>query len=114
NFRNATLSHYSEVLSMRRIGATPLLLVWFASTAVAGDTPSGERDVAALQARVQKAIEKAEPGVACVLVSRSQEYRHFGAAAADPAAGKLGGFKAPPAQRGFMNVEDRQRSLIQS
>ena len=53
------------------------------------------REVQALQDAVRKAIDETEPSVACILVSRSEKYREFGAPiSANP--GKLGGFDPRP------------------
>jgi serine protease Do len=77
--------------------------------------------VQALQDVVEKTIAKAEPAVACVLVSRSDEYGVFTAAPTDEGSGKLGGFTPPPQYRpgvpvGFNETEkDREmRRLVQA
>jgi S1-C subfamily serine protease len=63
-------------------------------------------DALALQEAVQQSIERVEPSIACILVSRSEAYREFGAApSGEP--GKLGRFH-PPAVR----PEDSHYSLI--
>ncbi|MCI0377345.1 MAG: PDZ domain-containing protein [Gemmataceae bacterium] len=47
----------------------------------------------ALQKTTQKAIAAAEPSIACIFVSRSDSYRHFGQPPTGPeGTGKLGGF----------------------
>jgi serine protease Do len=51
-------------------------------------------DVQALQEAVQQAIDRAEPSIACILVSRSDGYREFGAAPSGT-PGQLGRFDAP-------------------
>jgi S1-C subfamily serine protease len=77
---------------MRRIALlTPLavLLIWPASA------QSEERDrfadVLALQEAVRQAIERAEPSIACILVSRSDKYRLY-EPALPRAPGQLGRF----------------------
>ena len=49
------------------------------------------KELQALQDAVRKVIDDAEPSIACILVSRSERYREFGAFSTGP-AGKLGGF----------------------
>lgn len=49
-------------------------------------------DVAALEKAVQEAIRKAEPSVACILVSRSAEYRKFNPVRDKEEPGVLGDF----------------------
>src|SRR4051794_3148563 len=46
----------------------------------------------ALQQTIQKAIARAEPGIACILVSRSEDYQRLGGGAGNDVSGKLGGF----------------------
>lgn len=56
-------------------GIAAVLALLFASVARAEDDPL--KQALALEASIQKAIEKIEPSVACVLVSRSDGYRKF-------------------------------------
>jgi serine protease Do len=62
------------------------------------DEPAREKEWLALQEAVQKVIEKAEPSIACVLISRSDAYakldKHVGAPSADPTSGRLGRFES--------------------
>jgi serine protease Do len=53
--------------------------------------PAQMRDVPALQEATRKALDEAEPSIACVLVSRSERYRDFNALSSGT-DGKLGGF----------------------
>jgi S1-C subfamily serine protease len=73
--------------SVRRALVAVLLLA--APALVRGDEASRLKEALALQETVQKVIEKAEPSIACILVSRSDKY---GTPPADAAAGKLGRF----------------------
>jgi serine protease Do len=62
-----------------------------ASLVLLTGTTSGSPDVATLERAVQEAIKKAEPSVACVLVSRSAEYRKWEEPPSrDDPPGKLG------------------------
>ena len=58
-------------------------------------------DVAALQDLIQKTIERAEPSIACILVSRSDEYKRFQSVPADEGSGKLGRFDGAVLTRSF-------------
>ncbi len=76
-------------------------------------------DVLALQNLIQKTIERAEPSVACILVSRSDEYKRFNAAPPDEESGKLGRFDGSPYTRPFaLNNADKEaearRRLVKS
>jgi S1-C subfamily serine protease len=55
-------------------------------------------DVLALQQAVRQSIKKAEPSIACILVSRSKKYREF-----EPAR---------PEGTGELGIFDRQRALL--
>ncbi|MCI0637673.1 MAG: PDZ domain-containing protein [Gemmataceae bacterium] len=72
-------------------GVCALLLVGSFGFAQDAD-PVGQ--ALALQKTTQKAIAAAEPSIACILVSRSDSYRHFGQPPPGPeGTGKLGGFE---------------------
>jgi S1-C subfamily serine protease len=77
--------------SVRRAFVAVLLLA--APAFVRGDEASRLKEALALQETIQKVIEKAEPSIACILVSRSDKY---GTPSADVAAGKLGRFEGRP------------------
>jgi S1-C subfamily serine protease len=65
-------------------------------------------DAAALERAVQQAVRKAEPSVACVLVSRSPLYRKYeGKPSTEP--GRLGPFRMPA--RPFHHQPERWREL---
>jgi serine protease Do len=93
----------------------PLVLISFPLIGRADDQPR-PADVLALQALIQKTIERAEPSIACILVSRSDEYKRFNAAPPDPDSGKLGRFDATPYARPFGfnggNKEAEARRLL--
>jgi S1-C subfamily serine protease len=62
-----------------------------------------DREVLALQKAVENAIARAEPGIACVLVSRSERYAVLGQGPDSDIPGKLGGF------RGHFDTRDDER-----
>src|SRR3954462_3179402 len=77
--------------------------------------PAGDRtapaSVPALQEAIQQAIERAEPSIACVLVSRSDAYARWGAAPSAEAPGKLGAFDSRPILR-QSREDDEKRRLV--
>jgi len=68
-----------------RVGFLTLLM---ASAALG----QGPRELIVLEQTVQNAIARAEPSIACIVVSRSDRYREFGAQPTAPSMGKLGDF----------------------
>src|SRR5581483_11853779 len=87
--------------------ALPLLLP-------AADDPVPSRDILALEDAVQAAIKAAEPSVACVLVSRSDQYeKHFRQTYSPDNPGRLGEFfierAAPPGLQLTKNEADEAR-----
>jgi S1-C subfamily serine protease len=68
-----------------------LLGNWFLSAAHAEKPAS--KEALALQEALQAAIEEAEPAIACILVSRSEDYKEFNQAPSAEEPGKLGGFQ---------------------
>jgi S1-C subfamily serine protease len=78
----------------------PLLLVCLLGGPLAAQDRSRMAEFAALQEAVQQAIDRAEPSIACILVSRSEGYGAFGAAPSG-APGQLGPFHAPGLGFGF-------------
>ena len=84
--------------------------------ALLGPAPTGQaaEPLADLQERVQQAIARVEPSVACILVSRSAEYKQFDAAPPDASSGKLGRFDAAVGPPGFGEPGDRRRKLLLS
>jgi serine protease Do len=83
----------------------------------AADTPVSP-EVVALQKAVQQAIERAEPSIACILVSRSEDYAKYpDYAPATDGSGRLGKFAArvyPPFPRRISDDEARQRKAEQA
>ena len=82
------------------------LLVFFPSFETALAQPA---EVLALQDVVHKIIEESEPSVVCIMVSRSDRYREFGALLTD-SSGKLGGFDSRPYADRF--ADPARRELI--
>src|SRR6266700_2073423 len=75
--RRAASASDSGCFMSRLAWIGPLLIVCVLPLAGrCGDLPR-PADVLALQDLIQKTIERAEPSVACILVSRSDDYRHF-------------------------------------
>ncbi|MFL5340794.1 MAG: trypsin-like peptidase domain-containing protein, partial [Gemmataceae bacterium] len=72
------------------------LAVLLAGTA--GRADDALKQALALEEAIQQATAKAEPSIACILVSRSDAYRKFDARLGKPVPGKLGDFQ-PQAQR---------------
>jgi S1-C subfamily serine protease len=54
-----------------------------------------------LESAMQRAIAKVEPAVACILVSRSTEYKQFDGISGTREPGQLGGFDRPDPDMGF-------------
>ncbi len=90
------------------VRALPLLVL-------AAPAPGQERprlaDVRALQEAVQQAIDRAEPSVACILVSRSEAYREYGAAPSG-APGQLGRFDSARHLQGFFDQDARRQKIL--
>src|SRR5437660_1140171 len=71
-------------------------------------------DVAELEQAVQETIKKAEPSIACILVSRSDQYKQFDKGRPDPdQPGRLGDFPHIP-PRDEREGEDPRRKLDMS
>jgi serine protease Do len=86
------------------------LLVLLASLGAGAGSAQGPSVKADLEVCRQLA-EKAEPAIACVLVTRTQLYQKVGQAAADAAQGKLGGFD--PAQvAARRDLDEAQRGVL--
>ncbi len=67
-----------------------VLLVGFTFACIGYAQPSPE--IVALQKSIHATIEKAEPSIACIAVSRSEQYAELGEIPSPPTPGKLGGF----------------------
>jgi serine protease Do len=91
---------------MRAIAPALPLLFLVGTSAVRGEDRPRLADVRALQETVQQAIERAEPSIACILVSRSEGYRKYGAAPSDT-PGQLGRFDPPR-----LSLDDPRRQEI--
>src|SRR5262249_53159494 len=70
------------------------------------------KDVQALQEQVQQTIARAEPSIACVLVSRSELYKKFGAAPNAENPGKLGPFDARTALLAVPETDEPRKRLV--
>src|SRR5947209_1834376 len=67
------------------------------------------KDVLALQEAMEQIIERAEPSIACILVSRSDGY---GAVPSADSPGKLGKFDARPSLGGSSEQDEKRRKQI--
>src|SRR5258708_38681107 len=69
-------------------------------------------DVAELQQAVKETIKKAEPSIACILVSRSEQYKRYerGQAGSDK-PGWLGDFERIRPRHGFHGFEEEDPRL---
>src|SRR5262249_9536218 len=86
---------------MRRIVLlTPLATLLLLPASVLSDERNRFADVLALQEAVRRSIERAEPSIACILVSRSDKYRMY-----DTALPRL------PGQLGRFDVRSALRSV---
>jgi S1-C subfamily serine protease len=74
---------------MPRYSPLLALLLFLVPPAVLADEKTRLKDI---QEAMEQVIEKAEPSIACVLVSRSEGYADFGAAPSSEIPGKLGTF----------------------
>ncbi len=105
---------------MRRFVCVGLLLVVIVLPPIGlAEEPPHQADVLALQDLIQKTIERAEPSIACILVSRSDEYKRFNAAPPDEESGQLGRFDGSPYTRvfGFNNGDkeaEARRRLVKT
>ncbi len=68
--------------------------------------------LAALEEAMQEAIRKAEPGVACVLVSRNEAYRRFRPATPSAPPGHLGGFDVAKALHSIPRSDEKRIQRI--
>jgi serine protease Do len=97
---------------MGRFAGAVVPLAALALTAAArAEDPAPGAEAAQLQRAAQAAIRRAEPSIACVLVSRSDAYRRHEVGSAPDTPGRLGGF-APPPEVGFRGQPtERERAL---
>jgi S1-C subfamily serine protease len=86
---------------MRRIVRIPLAVLLGLAVGVArADVQPSLKDAFALQEALQAAIQEAEPSIACILVSRSDNYRRLlGDVPPADSPGQLGGFDFIAARR---------------
>lgn len=76
--------------------------------------PCEAEEALALERAVQRAIEKAETGIACVLVSRSELYFQFEERPPADEPWRLGGFDRARALQRLRRRDDERRRLIRS
>jgi S1-C subfamily serine protease len=84
--------------------AVALAVLAILAVAVPAEQPL-DPAVAAVQKAVQDGIAKASPSVVCILVSRSEDYKQFGALPPPDSPGRLGAFDGKKLR------EDAQKSL---
>ncbi len=104
------MSRTAVTLSLLAFAVTP----WLARA----DDRAGGKDLAALQEAVEQAIERAEPSVACILVSRSEAYAGYPKfAPANDGSGRLGKFVGPvrdPFHRGMSDQDLKLQKQAQA
>ncbi len=88
----------------------PLLALLCLPAAGRGDDAPRPADVQALQDLIEKTIDKAEPSIACILVSRSDDYRQFESTHYDEASGRLGRFDGPALLRQYFPEDMTERA----
>ncbi len=96
---------------MRAIARALPLLVLVGAGPVWGQDRSRLADVRALQEAVQQVIDRAEPSIACILVSRSDGYRKLGAPPSST-PGQLGRFDARLPLLGIPEHDTRRKQEI--
>jgi serine protease Do len=94
---------------LRFAGISSLVLVAALAVPSRGEDQPRAADLQALQDQIQNVIKRAEPSIACVLVSRSDAY----GAAPDEGSGKLGGFDASSIFRIPLGDDGRESSREQ-
>ena len=80
-----------------------VVILSLALAGVAVATPPAE--LVKLQKHFHEVIEAAEPSIACILVSRSEQYAHFGQGPSAARDGKLGDFRPRPVVRSMPPAE---------
>lgn len=97
---------------MRRFGSvTFLLALALCPPPVSADEPALDREKAlALQRLVQRIITRAEPSIACVLVSRSDAYRRLGLADTAPTPGRLGSLDSDALERALERLPGESKA----
>jgi S1-C subfamily serine protease len=74
------------------------MLVW-------ADNPAALRETLALQEAMQSAIQDAEPAIACILVSRSEDYIKLGETPPPDGSGKLGRYSLRGGKDGIEQLD---------
>ncbi len=89
----------------------PVVLLLLAGT-VWSEEPDPFADVLALQKAVRQSIARAEPSIACILVSRSEKYKEFTPAQPET-PGRLGRFDLRAARLGIRESDPRYKAIGQ-
>jgi S1-C subfamily serine protease len=96
---------------MRTLAPITLLAVLlFLPALIHGEERNRFADVLALQEAIRQSIERAEPSIACILVSRSEKYRPFDTVRPD-VPGQLGGFELGQVRRRFQENDPEYRVI---
>ena len=96
---------------MRKLAPiTPLAVLLFLLTLARGEERNRFADVLALQEAIHQSIERAEPSIACILVSRSEKYRQYDTVRPD-VPGQLGGFDLSLVGRRFQQNDPEYRAI---
>jgi serine protease Do len=97
----------------RRSHLLALTLVLVLPVAARSDEKTRLKEVLQLQEAMEQIIEKAEPSVACILISRSDGYANFRAAPSLDEPGKLGKFDSQAyLSQGREQNEQRRKEII--
>jgi S1-C subfamily serine protease len=96
---------------MRKLAPiTPLAVLLFLPALARGEERNRFADVLALQKAIHQSIERAEPSIACILVSRSEKYRQYDTVRPD-VPGQLGGFDLSLVGRRFQQNDPEYRAI---
>ncbi len=89
---------------------TPLAVLMLLPVSARSEERNRLADVLALQEAVHQSIARAEPAIACILVSRSDKYRAH-TPALPHAPGRLGGFNLRAARGGLPDTDPEYQAL---
>lgn len=95
----------------RTISVIPPAVLFFLPALAASEEHNRPADVFALQEAVHQAIEKAEPSIACILVSRSDKFAAHGPARPQE-PGRLGRFDLRQVARTFSSENDPEYQAL--
>lgn len=94
--------------------ALPCWFICAASVMARAQDEPGIKEAEALQRSVQAAIQRAEPSIACILVSRSERYRQLGETPPENDTGKLGGFNLGHLLETLRSVDPKERERLRA